>query len=65
MAVFKGKDKNPFDELVSFCQSNKLDSNQEVRLRGIIDRIHKFKSELQNCTSLKGQELEYKPKNGA
>lgn len=47
MAIFRSKDKNPFDELVSFCQSNRIIGKEEVRLRGIIDRINKFEHKIQ------------------
>lgn len=38
MAI-RGKNKNPYDELVGFCTVNRIGAKEEMRLRGIIDRI--------------------------
>lgn len=38
MAI-RGKNKNQYDDLVGFCTVNRIGAKEEMRLRGIIDRI--------------------------
>ena len=38
MAI-RGKNKNPYDELVGFCTVNRIGAKEEMRLRKIIDGI--------------------------
>lgn len=48
MAI-RGKKYNPYDDLVSFVTSNRIDTKEENRLRGVINRILEFKLPEHKC----------------